>query len=42
MDMFLKNIFAILYVDDTVLMSESEKDKQKQLDSLLEHCKKWK
>ena len=38
--MFLKNLLVILHADDTVLMSESEKDKQKHLDSLLERCKK--
>ena len=35
-------LFVILYADDTVLMSESQEDLQKQLDSLNEYCNIWK
>ena len=31
-------LFFILYADDTILMSESQEDLQKQLDSLNEYC----
>ena len=35
-------LFVILYADDTVLLSESYTDLQKQLDSLAEYCELWK
>ena len=35
-------LFVILYADDTVLMSESAADLQKQLDSFQDYCTLWK
>ena len=39
--MYLK-LFVVLYADDTVLMSETQADLQKQLDALKEYCDTWK
>ena len=36
------NIFLILYADDTVLLSETPEDLQKQLDLFYEYCTAWK
>ena len=33
--------FVILYADDTVIMSETKEDLQKQLDVFSEYCKFW-
>ncbi|CAG2256342.1 unnamed protein product [Mytilus edulis] len=41
LDCYLK-LFIILYADDTVLLSESQVDLQKQLDTLSEYCELWK
>lgn len=41
LNLFLK-LFTILYADDTVLLSESPTDLQKQLDSLNNYCNIWK
>jgi hypothetical protein len=41
LNLYIK-LFAILYADDTVLLSESANDLQKQLDSMSEYCNLWK
>ena len=41
LSMYLK-LFVVLYADDTVLMSETQADLQKQLDALKEYCDTWK
>ena len=35
-------LYALLYADDTILISESPEDLQKMLDSLSDYCDKWK
>jgi hypothetical protein len=39
--LYLK-LFVILYADDTVLLSDTSKDLQKQLNLFEEYCKQWK
>ena len=36
------NLFTLLYADDTILLSESEKDLQTALDNLSTYCTQWK
>lgn len=38
----LLKLLIILYADDTVLLSETPADLQKQLNSFLLYCQKWK
>jgi hypothetical protein len=40
LNVYLK-LFVILYADDTVIMSETKEDLQKQLDVFSEYCKFW-
>ena len=40
LNIYLK-LFVILYADDTVIMSETKEDLQKQLDVFSEYCKFW-
>ena len=38
---FILNFFAILYADDTILMSNNEKHFQNLLNYFAEYCKRW-
>ena len=40
LNVYLK-LFVILYADNTVIMSETKEDLQKQLDVFSEYCKFW-
>ena len=40
LNVYLK-LFVILYADDTVIISETKEDLQKQLDVFSEYCKFW-
>lgn len=41
LNIFIK-LFILLYADDTVLMAESARDLQKQLDKFYDYCQLWK
>ena len=40
LNVYLK-LFVIMYADDTVIMSETKEDLQKQLNVFSEYCKYW-